>query len=342
MLPVIDASKRTNSLVGGASLWVMEGKSKEEYKAAAAFLKYVTAADTGEKYIAENTGYIPVTNKGFELLKAEGFYDGPDARDRDIAIASLTASEVDAAVARHPARQLHLDPHGNPRRARGGLHRPEGHADAHSTRRSTAATRSCAATSRPTRAPPCRDRALTSHQRWGAAGLAAPLPSFDCEACLGKARDLLQPLARGGVHRSADAAGLRLLLLAVRRGALLGVDAGAALRRRPTWVGWLNFDTVFSDPKYWGSVRVSLIFAAAATAISLVIAAGAGAVRRSPADRPPGLPIHVLPALRAGGARGRRSPSASSSRPTPASSRRSTASFPASGTRRSTATTRWR
>ena len=71
MLPVIDAAKRTNSLVGGASLWVMDGKSKEEYKAAAAFLKYVTAADTGEKYIAENTGYIPVTNKGFELLKAE-------------------------------------------------------------------------------------------------------------------------------------------------------------------------------------------------------------------------------------------------------------------------------
>ena len=38
------------------------------------------------------------------------------------------------------------------------------------------------------------------------------------------------------------------------------------------WVGWLNFDTVFSDPKYWNSVRVSLFFAAAATATSLTIA----------------------------------------------------------------------
>ena len=86
MLPVIDASKRTNSLVGGASLWIMEGKSKEEYEAAAAFLKYVTAPDTGEKYIAENTGYIPVTTKGFELLKSEGFYAGPETcrpRSRD-------------------------------------------------------------------------------------------------------------------------------------------------------------------------------------------------------------------------------------------------------------------
>ncbi len=71
MLPVIDAGNRKNSLVGGASLWVMQGKSEAEYEAAAAFLKYVTAADTGEKFMVENTGYIPVTTKGFELLKTE-------------------------------------------------------------------------------------------------------------------------------------------------------------------------------------------------------------------------------------------------------------------------------
>jgi sn-glycerol 3-phosphate transport system permease protein len=39
------------------------------------------------------------------------------------------------------------------------------------------------------------------------------------------------------------------------------------------WVGLLNFTTVFQDPKYWGSVRVSLVFALAATALSVVIAA---------------------------------------------------------------------
>jgi len=94
MIPVIDAAKRTNSLVGGASLWVMEGKSKEEYEAAAAFLKYVTAPDTGEKYIAENTGYIPVTTKGFDLLKGAGFYADPKYAGREVAIQSLTASDV--------------------------------------------------------------------------------------------------------------------------------------------------------------------------------------------------------------------------------------------------------
>jgi sn-glycerol 3-phosphate transport system permease protein len=39
------------------------------------------------------------------------------------------------------------------------------------------------------------------------------------------------------------------------------------------WVGWLNFRTVFEDPKYWNSVIVSLTFAIAATGIALAIAA---------------------------------------------------------------------
>lgn len=94
MLPVLEAGKRTNSLVGGASLWIMEGKSKEEYEAAAAFLAYVTAADTGEKFMVENTGYIPVTTKGFELLKSEGFYQQDKYKGREVAIESLTASDV--------------------------------------------------------------------------------------------------------------------------------------------------------------------------------------------------------------------------------------------------------
>lgn len=39
------------------------------------------------------------------------------------------------------------------------------------------------------------------------------------------------------------------------------------------WVGLQNFMTVFEDPKYWNSVRVSLTFAFSATVLSLVIAA---------------------------------------------------------------------
>lgn len=38
------------------------------------------------------------------------------------------------------------------------------------------------------------------------------------------------------------------------------------------WVGLQNFMTVFEDPKYWNSVRVSLTFAFSATVLSLAIA----------------------------------------------------------------------
>ncbi len=94
MIPVNDPAQRKNSLIGGASLWVMEGKSKEEYEAAAAYIKYIADSTTGEKFMVNNTGYIPVTTKGFELLTAEGFYKDPSKAGREVAIASLTASEV--------------------------------------------------------------------------------------------------------------------------------------------------------------------------------------------------------------------------------------------------------
>jgi sn-glycerol 3-phosphate transport system permease protein len=40
------------------------------------------------------------------------------------------------------------------------------------------------------------------------------------------------------------------------------------------WVGMQNFQTVFNDSKYWNSVVVSIIFALATTALSLIISLG--------------------------------------------------------------------
>ncbi len=92
MIPLLDGVSRKNTLVGGASLWVMQGKSKEEYEAAAAFLKYVTSPETGQKYIVENTGYIPVRADGLDLLNKAKFYEDPNNAGREVAIQSLTAS----------------------------------------------------------------------------------------------------------------------------------------------------------------------------------------------------------------------------------------------------------
>jgi sn-glycerol 3-phosphate transport system substrate-binding protein len=93
MMPVFEGTQRRNSLVGGASLWVLQGKSKDEYRGAAAFLNFIAKPDS-EEYFSTITGYIPVTKTGFEAMKAKGFYDKAPFKGRELAIQSLTASEV--------------------------------------------------------------------------------------------------------------------------------------------------------------------------------------------------------------------------------------------------------
>jgi sn-glycerol 3-phosphate transport system substrate-binding protein len=64
-----------NSIIGGASLWTMTAPNRtpDEYKAVAAFLKYIGNAEVDATW-AQNTGYVPVTYAGYELSKAQGYY----------------------------------------------------------------------------------------------------------------------------------------------------------------------------------------------------------------------------------------------------------------------------
>jgi len=91
MLPVYEGTARKNSLVGGASLWTLTGKSKEEYKGAAAFLAFIAKPESA-LFWSTNTGYIPVTKSGFDFMKAGGFYDKAPFKGREVAIESLTAT----------------------------------------------------------------------------------------------------------------------------------------------------------------------------------------------------------------------------------------------------------
>ncbi|NLH82266.1 MAG: extracellular solute-binding protein [Phyllobacteriaceae bacterium] len=89
MLPVYAGTERKNSLVGGASLWTLKGKSAAEYKGAAAFLAFVAKPESA-LFWSTVTGYIPVTKSGFEYMKKEGFYDKAPYKGREAAIESLT------------------------------------------------------------------------------------------------------------------------------------------------------------------------------------------------------------------------------------------------------------
>lgn len=74
-LPVeASVEKPQNSIIGGASLWVLNGHSKEEYAGVAAFLKFLATNDVQE-YWHKETGYFPTTIDAYESLKAKGYYD---------------------------------------------------------------------------------------------------------------------------------------------------------------------------------------------------------------------------------------------------------------------------
>jgi sn-glycerol 3-phosphate transport system substrate-binding protein len=62
-----------NTVIGGASLWVMSGKKPAEYKAVAAFFNYLSQPDVAAKS-HQRTGYLPVTKASFELTDKSGFY----------------------------------------------------------------------------------------------------------------------------------------------------------------------------------------------------------------------------------------------------------------------------
>jgi sn-glycerol 3-phosphate transport system substrate-binding protein len=92
-LPVFAGTTRKNSLVGGASLWVLSGKSAEEYKGAAAFLNFIAQPEQA-LFWSTRTGYIPVTRSGYDGMVASGFYNDKPYKGRERAIESLTASDV--------------------------------------------------------------------------------------------------------------------------------------------------------------------------------------------------------------------------------------------------------
>ena len=94
-LPVYEGTKRHNTFVGGASLWVLNGRPAAEYKGAAAFLAFLAKPESA-LFWSTNTGYIPVTKSGFDYMRGEGFYDKAPFKGRERAIESLTVGPIDA------------------------------------------------------------------------------------------------------------------------------------------------------------------------------------------------------------------------------------------------------
>jgi sn-glycerol 3-phosphate transport system substrate-binding protein len=76
-----------NSIIGGASLWVMGGKKPAEYRGVAKFLAFLSRPETQMEWHT-GTGYVPITLAAYELTRKTGYYDkNPGA---DLPIRQLT------------------------------------------------------------------------------------------------------------------------------------------------------------------------------------------------------------------------------------------------------------
>jgi len=64
-----------NSIIGGASFWVMTGpkRTADEYKAVAEFFRYLGRPEVDAKWHID-TGYVPITMAGFALVSGQGYY----------------------------------------------------------------------------------------------------------------------------------------------------------------------------------------------------------------------------------------------------------------------------
>ena len=76
-----------NSIIGGASLWVMGGKKPAEYKGVAKFLSFLSQPEIQMEWHT-TTGYVPITKAAYELTRKSGFYDKNPGRD--MAVRQLT------------------------------------------------------------------------------------------------------------------------------------------------------------------------------------------------------------------------------------------------------------
>jgi sn-glycerol 3-phosphate transport system substrate-binding protein len=61
-----------NSIIGGATLWVLKGHPAEDYKGVARFFSYLSTPEV-QAWWHRETGYLPITTVAYELTRAQGF-----------------------------------------------------------------------------------------------------------------------------------------------------------------------------------------------------------------------------------------------------------------------------
>jgi len=80
--------KPQNSIIGGATLWVLKGHDQGDYKGVAKFMTYLSSPEV-QAWWHQETGYVPITTPAYELSKQQGFYKNNPGTDTAIKQLSL-------------------------------------------------------------------------------------------------------------------------------------------------------------------------------------------------------------------------------------------------------------
>jgi sn-glycerol 3-phosphate transport system substrate-binding protein len=95
-----------NSIIGGAALWPMTapGRTPAEYKGVAQFVAFLATPENAAAW-HQHTGYVSVTQAGYELTRRQGYYDknvGADLPFRQLTRGTVTENSRGLRLGRLP------------------------------------------------------------------------------------------------------------------------------------------------------------------------------------------------------------------------------------------------
>ncbi|WP_430513696.1 sn-glycerol-3-phosphate ABC transporter substrate-binding protein UgpB [Pannonibacter phragmitetus] len=79
-----------NTIIGGATLWALQGKQAEDYKGVADFFSYLSSPEVQAEW-HQFSGYLPITQAAYDLSKEQGFYEKNPGADVSIKQMTLNA-----------------------------------------------------------------------------------------------------------------------------------------------------------------------------------------------------------------------------------------------------------
>ncbi|MDO5612254.1 MAG: sn-glycerol-3-phosphate ABC transporter substrate-binding protein UgpB [Paracoccus sp. (in: a-proteobacteria)] len=92
MLPYYDDVEGApqNTIIGGATLWVLSGRPEAEYTGVARFFTYLTSPEVQASW-HQDTGYLPITQAAYDLSREQGYYQAnPGA---EVSLEEITLNE---------------------------------------------------------------------------------------------------------------------------------------------------------------------------------------------------------------------------------------------------------